>query len=94
MVSEVRILDDDIYHVSDHLPIIVTLNIPIYHTHVKENTAHMAWHKITSSHVEAYQLTLSLLLNNLPTDDLDVMYEHIVKIDCNGIKQYTTEKQI
>ncbi|MES9881905.1 MAG: reverse transcriptase family protein, partial [Sedimenticola sp.] len=79
LISEVRILDDDMYHVSDHLPIIITLNVPIYHTNVKERAAHTAWHKITSSHVEAYQLTLSELSHNLPTDDINVMYEYIVK---------------
>ncbi len=38
--------------------------------YVKNETAHVAWNKLTDSHIEAYQMDLSILLDSLPDGDL------------------------
>ncbi|MES9885046.1 MAG: endonuclease/exonuclease/phosphatase family protein, partial [Sedimenticola sp.] len=78
LASEVEIIDDDIYHVSDHLPICININLPINHTQVKNLSAHVAWNKITEAQLHAYQQSLSSSLENLCFDDVDTIYGNII----------------
>ncbi|MES9879586.1 MAG: reverse transcriptase family protein, partial [Sedimenticola sp.] len=88
IVKSSRILNDDIFHVSDHLPIYTCVHVPVTAFHPKI-TPQVAWHKCTDENFNMYRHALT---NELQTSDLsniteassgnqhiESLYNHIVK---------------
>ncbi|MES9883122.1 MAG: reverse transcriptase family protein [Sedimenticola sp.] len=79
LVRHVETLCGDLYNVSDHLPVLTVLSTPYVQTVNVTRRVCIAWHKVSTDDVNNYQLTLSTLLDQVNTDDIDLMYELIVK---------------
>ena len=65
MLNSISVLQDDMYHVSDHLPVMAVIRIPITFINITNRSMKVAWHKINGTHVQNYQLNLSSCLKLL-----------------------------
>ncbi len=87
LIRSSRVYDNDIFHVSDHLPIHTCISIPII-MFQQDNNPSSAWNKCTHDNLSMYQCILN---NELQTFDLatltqtsnnrhiESLYSHIVK---------------
>ena len=76
--TKTQILDDDIFDVSDHLPILTTIEINFESLPEIPKTEKIAWHKIDKDFTESYQNKLSLSLKNIDYQDINSFYNDIV----------------
>lgn len=101
-VTNVEILCDDIFDVSDHSPVLAVINVPLISTSIRNLNRGFAWHKITETHISNYQSKLSSLLEKVSTSDIDSMYNDIVnavKISANdayliNMQNHTGQKKL
>lgn len=80
LVTSVKILHDDMFLVSDHLPIMAQLNLPLYKLEPSGQRVTFAWHKIKIEHIARYQTELSSMLQNLNRHSSDSMYTDLIHI--------------
>ena len=76
LIHSIEILQDDVFCVSDHLPILTTINIPIDIVTVPQNTNKISWNKVSNMHIKSYQNEIDEHLTrvNINCTDIDELY--------------------
>ena len=87
LITQTKIIEDDIFGVSDHLPIFTSINVEFESVSEPSNSDKIAWHKINDYFTEQYQNNLSIALQTMDNKDIDSFYNKILSI----IKQSADE---
>ena len=83
IINETHILDDDLFGVSDHLPIFTSINVQFESLRENQRTDKIAWHKINENFTELYQNDITVALQNIHFQHIDTFYN----INNNKISQ-------
>ena len=77
LVKSVKVIYDDMFMVSDHLPVLTTIKTSIMLT-VLPNKKNIAWQKVSDSNIQSYQHTLATLLHFVRKTNVDIMYFDVI----------------
>ncbi|WAR05956.1 hypothetical protein MAR_021325, partial [Mya arenaria] len=87
LFQHVEILDDDMFSVSDHLPVFAIISVPFMRTTDVNIKRHIAWHKLNQTHISAYEESLTGRLQIEETEDVNVIYNTIIKAITSASQQ-------